>query len=512
MRESQRLTNIFTVNNFPTKMSCLLRTTLTTLLALFHFVVVGHVFSFGFLVDPFERAFTITNGSTVINSTELTLTYVSSIGTVQLGLFMGLQFISALAFYYRSAVTTNYLPEIFIMMGIVFWFVGTFAATYTTTGPQLFGVYSVLTGVGGSLIYWTTLALAGIMPTNKSGMPSNKTTVLNSKSMNSWPLTIVIVSGGLSQLFYSLVVAQYYTTDQVLWVGMEEQAWRVALRYVALIGVSIMTVAIILLMMIRWNIICTSKNNGSIEQAPLMQESAQFQGSLTKPKGGERAVCCNFTTYAILAYVLLVLTVVFSGYAMYAPYVHLVEYLLSMDTPLTTIETTYVVTTIGVMSVVGRLVGAVLQTALAQCGVKSHMYWPGMLLFVQAHNAVVIGCWQVITSYAGAIVFAVFFGLGFGLSLASIIMITADYGDGIFSNTKGVQNTYALYLIPISLAMSISVVGAGTVFGAIYDSCNPSNTGYICAINAALGMQAAALVCSAFVFLLLWVSVGKLRD
>lgn len=483
-------------------MSCLRKTSLTVLLALFHFVIVGHIFSFGFLVDPFEKTFTIANGTTVINSTELTLTYVSSIGTVQLGLFMGLQFLSAMAFYYRSDETNNYLPELFILFGMACWFIGTFAATYTTTGSELFGVYAVLTGIGGSLIYWTTLALA--VKVDKMGGESDSMDKKKQESYN-WPMTIAIVSGGISQLLYSLVVAQYYTVDQVLWFGMQEQAWRVALRYVAIIGVSIMTGAMILYMLIRWNVMCSS---GKVNYAQVNgMPRGDFSGT------GKLSMCGSPSTYAITAFVLLVFTVVFSGYAMYAPYVHLVEYLLSMDTPLTTIETTYVITTIGVMSVVGRFIGVFIKMILAQCGMKkSLMYWPGMLLFVQAHNTVVIGCWQAIISYAGAIVFAVFFGLGFGLSLTSILMITDAYGAGSYTSMPPRSNTYALYLIPISLAMAVSVVGAGTVFGAIYDACEVSSTGYICAINAALGIQAAALVCSAFVFLLLWSVVSKTNN
>lgn len=482
-------------------MSCLRKTSLTVLLALFHFVVVGHIFSFGFLVDPFEKTFTIANGTTVINSTELTLTYVSSIGTVQLGLFMGLQFLSALAFNYRSDMTNNYLPELFLLFGVACWFIGTFAATYTTTGSELFGVYAVLTGIGGSLIYWTTLALS--VWVDKMGREPDGMDKKRQESYN-WPMTVVVVSGGISQLFYSLVVAQYYTVDQVLWFGLQEQAWRVALRYVAIVGVSIMAGAMILYMLIRWNVMCSSGK---------VNAGRSTNNGYTLGRSTEKwSMCGSTSTYAITAYVLLVFTVVFSGYAMYAPYVHLVEYLLSMDTPLTTIETTYVITTIGVMSVVGRGIGSVIQMILVSCIGKSKMYWPGMLLFVQAHNTIVIGCWQVIISYAGAVVFAVFFGLGFGLSLTSILMITGEFGDGSYTNSPNSpnkNNTYALHLIPISLAMAVSVVGAGTVFGAIYDACEVSSTGYICAINAALGIQAAALVCSAFVFLLLWSVVSK---
>jgi len=456
------------------------------LIAVIHLIVVGHVFTFGFLVDPFMKTFTIVNGTTIVNSTELSLTYVSSIGTIQIGLFTGLQFLTALAFTYRTEVQFSKWPESFVIFGIVCWFSGTFASTYTTSGPELFGVYATLTGVGSALIYWTTLAMITDIDAG------DKT------------LTFVLTFGGLGQLLFSILVAPYYTLEYVDGFGATEQSWKITLRAVAILGFCLMTICIGIIAALRLNICCVTERR-QVEYTPVSIQQSLSQSNVVKLN--RIFLFGSPNVYAMTAYWLLVKTTLMSGFAMYAPYVQLVEFMLNLSPPLTTFETTLVLMLVAITSIIGRGVLIFVPFCFGRRVSREYMLWPYILLIVQIYNVVVIGCWQVIYSYAGAMIFAAFFGLGFGILFGTTLLLTKDFSRQVYCKNGELnlrQNTFALHLIPISLAMAISAVGAGTVFGAIFDACNADGTGYLCAINSAMGFQLAAVLTSAFFVHFTW--------
>lgn len=463
---------------------------LTALIGVIHLIIVGHVFTFGFLIDPFMKTFTIENGTTIANSTELSLTFVSSIGTVQLGLFMGLQFLTTLAFNYRQNLPKSKWSEGFVAFGIISWFCGTFFSTLTTNGEQLFGVYATLTGLGGALVYWTTLAM------------------ITDIDSDNFTLATVIVFGGVGQLLFSVVVAPYYTLDYIQGFGGMQQSWKVAMQYVAIIELVLLLASFVTIWLIRWNVCCVV-NRTDPNYTPMRNSSRSLSSARMKKSDSSNIVDeeikifgstnCSLRT----AYWLLVLTTLTSGFAMYAPYVQLVEYMLSLDTPLTTSETTLVLMVVAIASIVGRLL-LFIPSIVGRCLNEEPILWPGVLLFVQVHNAVVIGCWQVVYSYAGAMVFGTFFGLGFGIQLGTTLLLTKDFSEVANKSSEDTRNTFALNLVPISIAMAVSAVGAGTVFGAIFDACDSDGRGYLCAINASMVFQLLAVLSSAGVFAGVW--------
>lgn len=441
-----------------------------------HIITIGHVFSFGFLVNVFQNTFTIdfTNG-TLTGTNQSTLVEVTSIGTVQLGLTMGLQFLTIFAFNSATPILgSNSFVELFLFIGVGSWFGGVFGGSYVVNYAQLIGIYGVFTGIGTALLYWTSLTL-----------------VMTLQGVENWKYfitAIVVTAGAVGQILYALIFAPLYTTDEIIWWdGNSHQLWRVTFRWLGIIGGGILLLCTLGITMAR-RLDCVDSTITPVETIKNEKELIyDTQLSNFVACGG----CPNYKrvdSALTSAFWIFVFSSFFNNAAIYTPIVQYVEYLKSIG--LTSFETQLNLVWVAVGSAVGRIIPGII---ICKSNLTPYVY-----IFSQLWLLITIGCWLVVTDYIGATVFSVFFGIGAGLCITSTLQLLLSFSSGEFTTTRlwpvG-RNATPLLMVPITLiGMTLGAVGAGTVFGAIYQAAggdDDETVGYRIAIICTIAMQAA---------------------
>lgn len=456
------------------------------LTAAIHVIMFGHMNTFGFLVDVFETTFSIDfkNGTaTGVNAS--TLTEVSSIGTVQLGLTVGLQFVTVGAFNSASLdFGSNVWAELFMFVGAVLWFGGVFGGSYAANYPQLIGIYGTFTGIGNALLHWTTLTL-----------------VMTLRATTKWKFittSLVITAGAIGQIIFALVVVPSYTTEQAEWLdGSLCQQWRVAFRLVAIIGGGSILLFVVGIVAAR-RLDCDTTTT-QIEPLPI---KTSRDDNIEKSDNGlcyyvACAGCPKFKrTNAGLtcAYWLFVVAVVCNSFAVYTPYMQLVRYLI--DKGLTQKETQFIIVWIAIGSVIGRLVPGIITC-------KSWIV-PYIFIISQACILIIMSCWLIVIDYNSAVIFSIFFGIGSGISATATMNMTLAFGSGDFDTGWPLsRNIVQLLMIPVSLlGMTSGALGAGTLFGVIFSSAGGDvdhEKGYSTAIIFATCVQGLSLLFSIMV-------------
>lgn len=407
--------------------------------AVIHFFVVGHLFSFGYIVGPLQPTL------------NLDPVQAASVGSVQVGLFHGLQFLSALAF----SLLGHWGKHLFLAFGGVCWFAGIFSATYAQNFDQFIGVYGALAGVGASICFWTSLQM---------------TMNLKLKTYPAIPVFIVIASGGAGEAIMSMVVSPYLTNDLSSAFGVTTVLWKSVLQLIALIGAGAILVSSLLL---ACTTACSQRGDLNEEQTPIFSLGPSGLVRVTDNKrvgdwALSKTIFCFNSSYWLVAVAILL-----TGFATEAPYIHLISYLSAAGMPID--QSRLVMMSLTICEVIGRFLPSLL------CAPKV------LPLFVAAvaWQTAVTALWMLVSSnLVSAIVFASLFGLGSGALTSLMHAVIQDYR---FPN----RNLAHLLLVPFSLAMAGGAIGGGFVFAALV-----ALLGYTPSIAILCGFQGAALLAS----------------
>lgn len=117
-----------------------------------HAVVLGEIFAFGLFVEHIMRTFPDRSREGVI-----------LVGALKFGMLIasgaGLYLVTAAAIQFEKVPEPEIMrPRWAVLVGGLSWVVGMFGAAWSPTFDGFAGTYVVMTGLGGGLVYWSTLA------------------------------------------------------------------------------------------------------------------------------------------------------------------------------------------------------------------------------------------------------------------------------------------------------------------------------------------------------------------
>jgi MFS family permease len=382
-------------------------------------LIVGQLNTFEFLEPVIMDSFNATSLQAI------------NAGSAQMGLHIGTQFLSAFVVQVSSG---DFIASLgFVLIGSIMWFLGIFCATLAQSYEEFLGIFSVLTGIGGSIVYWQSLYLVLSLPVVVKGNPTL--------------VYIVAAFGALGDVVLSFALTP----------SMTQAAWRNTYRVFGIVSFSTCISLVALLALLG---------------SPAKKNSVAFPPAM---KISKKLFCCkkprkNTSTpeNSPRIYWLLVLSVGLSSFAMTAPKAHIAAFLRTQGLSELNIEF------VSAVGAVGTFCGKILPLTwvnLVDSGVEP-------LVLTTLANVLVILLWVSVTGFESAMVFSFIHGVGMGAAGSQSLHIAQQFG----------VDASHLVLIPMTiLGFTIGTLAAGPLFGAISESC-----GLMCAQGVAFGFQGGA--------------------
>lgn len=361
-----------------------------------HFIVIGQLFSFGFLVPVFMEQFPSLNATTNITSISPPLVVISGIGTLQMGMFF------VVFGVVNKLPSASEYPQVMMVIGTVLWFIGMLSSAFVLTHELLFLTIGVLAGTGASLVFWYSLQRMSVL------------------ELPNYCIGLAIVGGALGQIAFSMGISKHYTTNVAGPAPLKEE-WRVALLILACVGALLLLLSIGILSQVG------EQHNES------KQKLEMHTGSIF----------------------LLMLSVCLSNFASFVPFVHLVPFIDEQPWGNPTMAST-VLMCLAIGSIAGRLASTAFCYLVTEKLVWIRRGYAMMLLL----NTCSLFGWLGVTSFEGAIAFAVFFGFGAGGTLTILLILLHEI--------SGEESGY--YLSWTALVMVPGSISGGIIVGAIHDS------------------------------------------
>ncbi len=159
------------------------------------------------------------------------------IGSSTMAVYLGFQMVSALLLQWYPDRKSS---VIIILIGLMLWFIGVFASTYCLTYTQFHVVYTLFVGVGSSISLWGGVHLM---------------LQIDHLVYHSLPIYIVATAGALGDVIYAFGIAPSLSID-----------WRQTQRIFAICGLSIGTIALLILYISRppeYTLLLTDTNKPS---------------------------------------------------------------------------------------------------------------------------------------------------------------------------------------------------------------------------------------------------------
>ena len=423
-----------------------------------HVLTLGNILNFGFLVPVFESTFAedFENGTLIDSGMDrISLLQVDSIGSLQFGLFLGFQFLTAFTFDSKS-----WISESLMFIGLAFWFIGIFSATYAEDFGQLLVLNGVCLGIGSSLLFWTSFG--AILSLTRANIGFE------------YYVSVAIGLGSIGHVLFIVIVAPYYSLEQSYWFSRPAQCWKVAFRITAIAGFGILLVSTLTLTYFK-----------------RFFYPEKIQG--VNYKRFVKILCCNCRcekNELPMTYWCLVVSVMLGNMAIMAPYFQLVEQLMQEES----------IDRLSTRSVMIALAGGTLIGQIIPILTTGRLLINTMYLFSELSNLVVILFWLLVSNYNSAILFSLFLGVTSGVKFTTVILFLQQLAYG--GNKSSGLSISSLLLIPMTVfSLACASLGSSLIFSAVYE-----DQGYMMAIGLMVLFQATAVLFAVPVY---FTTIGK---
>lgn len=374
---------------------------MTIVIFFVHFLIVGHMYTFGFLIPVFAGAFT----------PQLTLVEITTVGSLQIGMF-----------YCAYALYDEFVNRIFrprtsttLAIGSVLWAVGVLGTSFATGFGSLVATQGILTGIGASICYWH------LFVTRRQW------------GITLWLTSVLMLGGSTGELFFTLVVSNFYQNVEVL----GEQQWRLAFQVISATGACGLTAA------------CLIAGSHVGIPAPDLDPIGAVKDHVEKDRTG-----------TVVVHFALFLSVFLAYFSTTVPSIHLVPYMIERE------WSDYTRTAV-IFIILGAISGRVF-IAIALEFLNTHFNTTNrvrnsaaLMVFSTLFSMAAIFGWLGCTDVQGLYAFAFLFGFGSGCESSILPPLVADieliYGRAI----KSINTMSFLALIGMTPGAVLSPILAG---------------------------------------------------
>lgn len=414
------------------------------------------------------------NNDTIANTTSIR--DVSALGTTQFTIMLLGQFIPGGLFAWLFPDNFMYVS---VLLGGFMWWCGLFFATLTTNFVQLFGVYAVLSGIGGALVFWSTFSHAlGLLDK-----------VEGNSGYVQGHIPIVLAAAGVGQVGFYILGSQFYTLEIIPVIGLSIQKWKLALGVVSFVG---FIVIVLFLCVYKKKVPFVLENlasyTGRVVRFPSQINQVLYYRIESAKSHSDYAVMCT------PEYTLFVMTTFLFKFSYFVPYLHFVPFMHILGVGSSTFA---IMLTLAGSSILGYMSPVILMF------ISSHFYRPVIILYTYAFihiclASVLVG-WMHVTESVGAFLVSGFYGIFSGASITMLSLVSKNFIDGKYNNGQPMIHPSYLW-IPLTIAMACGVIPSAWLSSHIYDV----HGGYYWVI----GMSAFVQLGAAFVAIILSITVA----